>query len=140
MNTRENTILIVEDDALQALDLNLIVQQSSGSVVGTAFSAERALEIAKACRPFISIVDVSLGSLTSGLVLARHLYEHYQSNIIFVTGDPQSVRSAEPEYPYELLAKPVSRVELLRAIEAEFQASGSHQDARAQTGAAQSGF
>lgn len=54
------SVLIVEDDLVIALDMEMTLQEAGHVVVGTAMTAAQAVEMAKAHRPDLMIVDIRL--------------------------------------------------------------------------------
>jgi DNA-binding NarL/FixJ family response regulator len=73
--TRKRRILIVDDHAIVRLGMRqLIAAEPDLSICGEAGTAEQALDAARAARPDLAIVDLSLGR-TSGLELVRQFHE-----------------------------------------------------------------
>ena len=66
-------ILIVEDEAIVAMDLKLHLQELGYGSVDVASSGEEALEAAGRLAPDLVLMDISLGSGMDGIVAARHL-------------------------------------------------------------------
>ena len=73
--TRHRRILIVDDHAIVRLGMRqLIAAEPDLSICGEAETAEQALDVARATRPDLSIVDLSLGT-TNRLELVRQFHE-----------------------------------------------------------------
>ncbi|MBC2775066.1 response regulator [Rhizobium sp. AQ_MP] len=79
-------IMIVEDEALLALELELEVEAAGHTVVGTAASRKAAFEIIEQSLPEFAFVDVHLGDGPSGIEIGRHLAERHIP-FVFVTGN-----------------------------------------------------
>ncbi|HUQ05646.1 MAG TPA: ATP-binding protein [Kofleriaceae bacterium] len=111
-------ILVVDDNA-DAADLLSELLQSFGHVVQTANSPERALVIADAFQPQIAVLDIGL-PVMDGYELAQHLRERglEHCRLIALTGygqDHDHARSMDAGF-HAHLTKPVSSIELLRAL------------------------
>lgn len=78
-------ILIVEDEALIALSLEQLVSAAGGEVVGTAYSLQRALDMAKREKPIDgALIDLNLAG-ESGKPVAD-LLKQLGVPFIFLTG------------------------------------------------------
>ncbi len=88
-------------------------------VVGTAVSHEQALELARAERPDVVILDVHLPGVSDGIETGRQIREFLDCKIVFVTGssDPDTIRSAQSLGPLAILDKPLMPEELANAIQ-----------------------
>lgn len=64
-------VLIVEDDAVLAMDLAQSVREAGLEVVGPAASTSEALELLKQGQPEIAILDINLGNETSESIAHR---------------------------------------------------------------------
>jgi len=108
-------ILIVEDEAVTALDLQKTLTDSGHAVVGIASSCEEALQLAEYHRPDIVLMDYILKGELNGATTAREL-DFDKVRIIFLTAYPvDSVRESDG-IVFELLSKPVRRDELRRML------------------------
>jgi two-component SAPR family response regulator len=78
--------MIVEDEALLALELEFEVEAAGHSVVGTAASRKAAFDIIDRSKPDFAFVDVHLSDGPSGIDIGRRLAER-QIPFVFVTGN-----------------------------------------------------
>lgn len=83
-------IMIVEDEALLALELEMEVEAAGHEVVGTAASRTAALDIVEQAEPQFAFVDVHLTDGPSGLEIGRHLAET-GIPFVFVTGNVKRI-------------------------------------------------
>jgi CheY-like chemotaxis protein len=112
-------ILIVEDEAIIALEIDAVLTDTGHSVVGIAREVATALAVAAAQRPDLALVDLNLANNTSGAVAARHLLEMYGVPAIFVSGNPNDCRRVGFQTgALGCLSKPFKDSELIEAIAA----------------------
>jgi CheY-like chemotaxis protein len=113
--TRSKRILIVEDEAITALDLQKTLTDSGHAVVGIASTCEKALQLAEYHRPDIVLMDYNLKGGLNGATTAREL-DFNKVRIIFLTAHPvESVRECYG-IVFDLLSKPVRRDELRQML------------------------
>lgn len=117
MNRRLGAVLVVEDDALLALDLADTLERAGYAVCAPAADNEAARRTIDESSPSFAFLDYDLGSATSvptAVELARRGIP-----FVYVTGRPGAVREnpLAPEAP--ILSKPCSTKRLLAALEGE---------------------
>ena len=66
-------ILIVEDEAIVAMDLRLHLQDLGYAVSGLASTGEEAVAMAARTRPSLVLMDISLGAGMDGIEAAHHM-------------------------------------------------------------------
>jgi DNA-binding NarL/FixJ family response regulator len=110
------TVVIAEDEPLVAERIKVLLEDAGVRVVGVAADAGDAIEIAERHYPTVAILDVRLAGAINGATLADHLDVNYGLEIVFVTGDPLYVWRHTGNRRYQLLAKPFSDDELLKAV------------------------
>ncbi|KAF1042567.1 response regulator [Xylophilus sp.] len=106
-------IMIVEDDALIALELERIVEDAGHELVGTFATSERAL--AYAMKADAALVDLGLADGQSGAALGRRLIDQNNMKVIYVTGSPAKVGSGI-DGAVDVVSKPFSDRRLLDAL------------------------
>jgi len=82
--------MIVEDEALLALELELEVESAGHVVVGTAASRKAAFDIIDETEPDFAFVDVHLTDGPSGIDIGRRLAER-KIPFVFVTGNVKRI-------------------------------------------------
>ncbi len=82
-------VLIIEDEAFIAMELERIVTEGGHKAVGPVATVEQAL--AHAPRVDVALVDLGLADGMSGAALARRLIDRYGITVVFVTGSPRDV-------------------------------------------------
>ena len=116
MNEHRTTILVVEDDALLALDLADLLADAGYDVIDPAGSNETARRAIERQRPHFALLDYNLGEETS----VPTAIDLAQRNIpfIYVTGRAEAV-AANPLAPSApILSKPYRVEEILQALSA----------------------
>jgi PAS domain S-box-containing protein len=113
------TILIVEDEAVVALDLAAQVREMGYSVVGVADTGERALALARTHQPDLTLMDIRLRGPMDGVQVAQQLMQEQVSPVLYMTSysDPDTVQRAARTGPYGYLTKPFQSKELHAGIE-----------------------
>ena len=109
------TVLIVEDETLFALELEAIVTEAGGSVLGPAATVSEALLLLRQETPAVALLDVQLlnGMITPVAEMLRAL----EVPFILVTGytGPELQKPALVGAPR--ISKPVERHRMLKALE-----------------------
>lgn len=113
------SILIVEDEAIVALDLRLQLQDLGYQVVGVARSAAEAVAAVRQHRPHLVLMDVRLQGQGDGVEAAEQIRREMPTPVIFLTShsDAETVQRAARTAPYGYLTKPYQLKELRAGIE-----------------------
>jgi PAS domain S-box-containing protein len=106
--TPRRRVLIVEDEALIALDLERRVVRMGFDVVGTADNCAEAVEVFQATRPDLVLMDIFIRGAADGIQTARELGKFSDVPVIFITAfaDSDTVGRAADVSPYGYLLKP----------------------------------
>ncbi|WP_332764848.1 response regulator [Phenylobacterium sp.] len=104
-------IMVVEDDALIALDIVSLLEDMGHLVVAEAADACTAYELAQGDRPDVALVDIRLAKNTDGGKLAQKLYDLLGVRSLFVSGSiTEDFRTKMAAInPVGFLGKPVTR-------------------------------
>jgi CheY-like chemotaxis protein len=89
MSVRSDTlnVLIVEDEALLALELGYIVREAGCLDVGHAMDSQEALTMAAELRPDLALVDVHLSDGPTGIDVARAIAADCNAVALFMTAN-----------------------------------------------------
>ena len=110
----EARILVVEDEALIAMDLQALLEEAGYRVLGPANSCEAALAIIDKDEPDVALLDVNLGR-TDAFGVAAVLAER-KTQVIFLTGHTaHKLPQAHRHLP--LVSKPYLPQVLLQAVQ-----------------------
>jgi CheY-like chemotaxis protein len=93
LRAKPMSVLIIEDEALIAHELQSIVRNLGLSVAGMARNRAEALRIADASRPQLIFADYKLRGDT-GVDIVNAIREHLNASVIYVTAHPEAVAAA----------------------------------------------
>jgi two-component system, response regulator PdtaR len=112
-------VLIVEDDAIVAMHLAMLVAQFGHVVCAVAVSAIEAVDHAAALNPDVVLMDIRLAGGSSGIDAARELYARQALRCIFLSAnlDEATKTALLPYDPIDFVGKPVLPVRLQRALD-----------------------
>ncbi len=86
-------ILIVEDEALVAMELRFVLEDLGHEVVGTAADSAAAMKIAKETEVDLALVDIHLSDGPTGVTIGRELAVDHKVAVLFMTANPGMVRT-----------------------------------------------
>lgn len=112
-------ILVVEDEALVARELELRLTKLGYKVVGVAPSADKAMELAREYSPDLLLMDIHIKGSEDGIDVAHRIKAEREVPVVFLTAysDAETVTRAKQVAPYGYIIKPVENRELEVAIE-----------------------
>lgn len=85
-------ILIIEDEALVAMELRFVLEDLGHEVVGTAADAKSARALAAETDIDLALVDIHLSDGPTGILLGRELGQDLGVTVLFMTANPGMVR------------------------------------------------
>ncbi len=109
-------ILIIEDEAIIAMNIAAVVRSCGHTVVATAARKDRAIELAREHRPNLVLADVQLQDGRDGIEAVREILRSVKAPVIFVTGYPERLLTGEGIEPAFVIAKPFAPETLGTAI------------------------
>jgi DNA-directed RNA polymerase specialized sigma24 family protein len=99
-------ILIIEDEALIALDLEALVEKLGHNVIGIARTRTEASTIAQTKPPGLILADIQLADGSSGLDAVNDLLNSFAVPVIFITAYPERFLTGLRPEPAFLVSKP----------------------------------
>ena len=111
-------VLVIEDEAVIALDVADIVRNAGHEVVGIAATEKAAVELAKKHSPHLVLADIQLRGSDSGISAVREILQAMTVPVIFVTGYPERLLTGTQLEPAFVISKPFDP-DLLRAAIAQ---------------------
>lgn len=125
-------ILLVEDEAIIALDLKQRLESLGYEVTGIAATGEDALALAAATAPTLVFMDITIQGPIDGIETAKILNGRADIPIVFLTAhaDTGTIDRARTARPYGYLVKPFDERELATTIEMAVYRHRSEAEAR----------
>ena len=112
-------ILIVEDEAIAALDTQMMLDKMGYGMSEIAGSGEEAVARAAETRPELILMDIHLPGKIDGVAAAARIRADLDVPVIYVTAyaDAETLQRAGATVPYGYLVKPFRDTDLRVAIE-----------------------
>jgi DNA-binding response OmpR family regulator len=85
-------ILIIEDEALVAMELRFVLEDLGHEVIGTVADAASARELVRETDVDLALVDIHLSDGPTGVALGRELGQDLGVSVLFMTANPGMVR------------------------------------------------
>lgn len=85
-------ILIIEDEALVAMELRFVLEDLGHEVVGSVADARSARDLARETDIDLALVDIHLSDGPTGVGLGRELGQDMGIAVLFMTANPGMVR------------------------------------------------
>jgi CheY-like chemotaxis protein len=105
----KSRIMIIEDEAVIALDLESLILDMGHEYVGTAATRDEAVRLAQRSKPDIILTDIQLADGSSGIDAAVAILKEFDIPVIFITAYPERLLTGERPEPTYFIAKPFSR-------------------------------
>jgi CheY-like chemotaxis protein len=99
-------VLIIEDEAIIAMDLQHLVESAGHDVVGVAATEDEAVAIAERERPSLVLADINLGHGGDGASAVERILARHATPVIFVTAYPERLLTGRRVEPAFVIAKP----------------------------------
>ena len=112
-------ILVVEDEAIVAMDIEDRLASMGYQFGGVAASAEQALALAETGHPDLVLMDIRLQGDMDGIAAAEEMRRRFHIPVIFLTAysEEATLERAKLAEPYGYVLKPFDDRELKSAIE-----------------------
>ncbi len=122
MRDRPRKVMIVEDEALIALDLQQRLERAGYEVVGVADNLDDALELCRESRPDLALMDIYIRPPADGIETAAAMQRVIDIPVIFLTAyaDEGTLKRAAEAGPYGYLLKPFDERTLLATLTMAF--------------------
>ncbi len=112
-------ILVVEDEAIVARDIERQLRKAGYDVPAVVASAEAAIEQVSQTCPDLVLMDIRLQGPIDGIEAAREIREHFKLPVIFLTAhaDDETLARAKLTQPFGYIIKPIGHSNLTSSIE-----------------------
>jgi len=120
-------ILIIEDEAVIAMDLSDLVTGAGHTVCAVEATASTAVAAANRERPDLVLADIQLADGSSGIDAVKEILSSFDVPVIFITAFPDRLLTGERPEPTFLITKPYSP-DMVRAAVSQalfFESTGS---------------
>jgi CheY-like chemotaxis protein/DNA-directed RNA polymerase specialized sigma24 family protein len=101
-------ILIIEDEAVIAMDLSDLVTAAGHTVCAVETTASGAVEAANRELPDLVLADIQLADGSSGIDAVKEILASFEVPVIFITAFPDRLLTGERPEPTFLITKPYS--------------------------------
>jgi len=110
-------IMIIEDEAIIAMDIHSIVTGMGHRVTGNARTRDAAVALGQKDRPDLILADIQLADGSSGIDAVNELLQILGDiPVIFITAFPQRLLTGERPEPAFLITKPNSEEQVRSAV------------------------
>src|SRR3954452_1734174 len=113
-------ILICEDDPLIALGWTGLLIDEGYTVIGPAYRAEKALEMAYRYLPTLALIDIDLSGTIDGISVAAELAP-LGVPVILLTGNYQRASTEGRQIAADILIKPVLPSTVIKSVNSILQ-------------------
>lgn len=112
-------ILVVEDEAIVAMDISAMLRGLGYEIEGPASTGEEAVRLAESERPDLVLMDIMLRGGMDGVEAARRIREATGAPVVYLTAyaDESTLLRAKVAEPLGYLLKPFEERELRTTIE-----------------------
>ncbi len=121
--TDNKKILIVEDEAYSALQLEILLKKANYSVVGIATSIEQAKNFLLQETPDLVLLDIRLDEMEEGFEIAHFIDSSSKTPYIYISAysDEETILKLMKTNPISYLLKPFNETVLLTNINMVFK-------------------
>jgi CheY-like chemotaxis protein len=116
--TRQEKILVVEDDTIIAITIEGRLKQFGYKVVGRASTAQDAIKKTIEFEPDLVLMDIHLKGPIDGIEAAQTIYGIYNIPVVYLTAfsDENTLERAQKTSPFGYIVKPFSDSTLKTSI------------------------
>ncbi len=110
-------IMVIEDEAMIAMDLEDIVTEMGHAVVGAAATRDQAVVMAEREKPDMILSDIQLADGSSGIDAVNDIMQAAAGTpVIFITAFPERLLTGDREEPAFVITKPYSQEQVQSAV------------------------
>jgi CheY-like chemotaxis protein len=111
------SVMIIEDEAIIAMDIESIVAEMGHRVTGIARTRDEAVALGKSDPPELILADIQLADNSSGIDAVNDLLaELGHRPVIFITAFPERLLTGDKPEPAFLISKPYSVDQVVSAV------------------------
>jgi CheY-like chemotaxis protein len=110
-------VMIIEDEAIIAMDLHSIIGEMGHEVTGIARTRDAAVEMAAQTRPDLILADIQLADNSSGIDAVADITAQFDElPVIFITAFPERLLTGDGHEPAFLISKPYAEEQVRSAV------------------------
>lgn len=110
-------IMIIEDEAIIAMDIRAIVEDMGHTVSGLARTRDEAVTLARRDPPDMILADIQLADKSSGIDAVNHILKELGDlPIVFITAFPERLLTGTRPEPAFLITKPYTEEQVHSAV------------------------
>jgi CheY-like chemotaxis protein/DNA-directed RNA polymerase specialized sigma24 family protein len=110
-------VMIIEDEAIIAMDISGIVDEVGHKVTGIARTRSEAVKLAANDRPDLILADIQLADNSSGIDAVNDILAQFDDiPVIFITAFPERLLTGERPEPAFLITKPFTEDQVRSAV------------------------
>jgi CheY-like chemotaxis protein len=110
-------VMIIEDEAIIAMDISAIVREMGHSVTGVARTRKEAVALAAKDKPDLILADIQLADNSSGIDAVNDILAQFTDlPVIFITAFPERLLTGDKPEPAFLITKPYSEDQVRSAV------------------------
>ncbi|GHF54639.1 response regulator [Seohaeicola zhoushanensis] len=116
-NSVTGKVMVIEDEAIIAMDIVSIVQDVGHAVTGIARTRTEAVKLANMQRPDLILADIQLADNSSGIDAVNDILAKFSDvPVIFITAFPERLLTGARPEPAFLITKPFSEEQVRSAV------------------------
>ena len=110
-------IMIIEDEAIIAMDIAAIVREMGHDITGIAATRSEAQILATTQKPDLILADIQLADKSSGIDAVNDILARFGTlPVIFITAFPERLLTGQKPEPAFLITKPYSEDQVRSAV------------------------
>lgn len=111
------SVLVIEDEAIIAMDIAAIVEGMGHRVTGNARTHGEAVTLAGRDRPDLILADIQLADSSSGIAAVNQILSEFgEIPVIFITAFPERLLTGERPEPAFLINKPYTEEQVRSSV------------------------
>jgi CheY-like chemotaxis protein len=111
-------ILVVEDEAIIAMDIQSILRKIGFTDPEVVFSGEESIQKVASGKPHLVLMDIKLKGKLDGIQAAKQIFYEYNVPVVYITafGDENTLKKANGTARFGYITKPFEEGELQSTI------------------------
>lgn len=112
-------ILVVEDEAIIAMDIQSILRKIGYCQAEVVYSGEESIQKVAAGRPHLVLMDIKLKGKLDGIQAAHEIFYQYNVPVVYITafGDEGTLKKADGTARFGFITKPFDETNLQSTIQ-----------------------